>query len=324
MSARLSKLEALLSRLQRRSAEPRNPESQLTAKEALLPTATSASPTEPSAQARPSAVEASAAQSEPSSADDDTLLSLDSPSIMPPASDPEHFEMPELDEPMIDVVEETLDRDQVDVEIDSIDVDSMDFDDLPESGPVASTLDRDLDGQDEHPITPPPESTEEAISTPNLARNPPRATFDGPQSFTPPQSFVAPQSSDEPSVEKQPSATKSQPTMEQVGETVELEESDSPTSLELDEPITQGGVAPAQESVREASILPERNIESVRSPAETAQELERYRLGESANVQARVSQRPILSTNVVELVAASTDTSPKSFFELLDATLTLK
>lgn len=331
MSARLSKLEALLSRLQRRSAEPRNPESQLTAKEALLPTDTSASPTELSEQARPSTVEArpsaaeaSAAKSEQSSADDDTLLSLDSPSIMPPASAPDHFEMPELDEPMIDVVEETLDRDQVDVEIESIDVDSMDFDDLPESGPVASTLDRALDGQDEHPITPPPESTEEAISTPNLARTPPRATFDGPQSFTPPQSFVAPQSSDEPSVEKQPPATKLQPTMEQVGQTVALEESDSPTSLELDDPITQGGVAPAQESVREASILPERNIESVRSPAETAQELERYRLGESANVQARVSQRPVLSTNVVELVAASSDTSPKSFFELLDATLTLK
>lgn len=303
MSARLSKLEALLSRLQRRSAEPPAQESYVKAATLLASAETATIAHETPAKSNPIAAETAQAPS-----DDDTLLSLDSPSLIPPSMEVASFTAPELDEPMIDVGEETLDRDQVDVEIDSIEVDSLDFDEVPESGPVVSTMDRAFNAHDASPITPPPESTEEAISTPNAARSlSSHSSFEASQSFTPPQSFAAPL-----------------PTMEQVGETVDLDEDDSSSDLELDQPITHGGAAPAPTSTREASILPGSNIESVRSPAETAEELARYALGETAAVQARVSKRPVLSTNVVELVSSSKDFLPKSFVELLDSTLSLK
>ncbi len=118
------------------------------------------------------------------------------------------------------------------------------------------------------------------------------------------------------------------PTTEQLGQTVALEEG-SLEELELDEPLSE-----AEEPELDMSMSPEaEQLEAdlpaagggaydaaLASPPEARQELERVRLGQ---VQADVVARPLISTNVVDFVNASSREHPGSFLELLDQSLSL-
>lgn len=111
------------------------------------------------------------------------------------------------------------------------------------------------------------------------------------------------------------------PTLEQVGQTVELEEGEG-AQLELDEPAL-----PEQEAAAEGRLKAEIPASAPSTPAQlpddAREELERHRLGEEAPLHARTSLRPVLSTKVVDLLSAAKDFRPKSFAELLDASLGL-
>jgi len=169
MSLRIAKLEALLGRVQRRMSEPR-------AVDSVAPTQTfRPGPGPQDAVVTNDAVEAG-------SSDDDEPLSLDSPSIIPPSDEPDSLDGPEL------VASLSPERASAPV----VDLDEQ----VPESGPVVSTLEQALSQAAEGPITPPPESVEEPIVSP------PR-----------------------------PSRPFGTPTLEQLGETVDLEEGDVNSTL---------------------------------------------------------------------------------------------
>lgn len=168
----------------------------------------------------------------------------------------------------------------------------LDEPDMPISGPVSQrepTMDDAIDeAAYQPPVTPPPESGEE-LTRPQipLSRG---------------------------------------PTIEQLGETIALEEG-GPQTFELDEPtLDEPRLSEPPPSYKQAEIpasLPPAH-EDLTLPENAREELERVRLGESTPLQARVSSRPVLSTNVVDLVSSARDFAPKSFLDLLEASLKLK
>jgi hypothetical protein len=199
-------------------------------------------------------------------------------------------EIDELDEAV--PVDEIDELDEID-EIDDLDEVELDEPGQPESGQVAaSTMDDAIDAAEHQPpMTPPPESGE-GIASPQIP-------------------------------------AQGGPTMEQLGETISLEEGPS-QDFELDEPVLDEPDMEEPASHMEAEIAPPRVVpasvppEQIHVPENAREELERVRLGDSTPVEARVSTRPVISTNVVELVTSSRAFEPKSFLELVDSSLKLK
>jgi hypothetical protein len=223
-------------------------------------------------------------------------------SVPPPAAEKPRMAMavpplaiPDLDEPDFDV----------DVDVD------VEFEDepVPESGQVSNdTMERAMQAADDAaPLTPPPESGED-IARPQIPRN-------------------------------------AGPTMEQLGQTISLDES-GPQDFELDDPdfddndfdeereeatlqINRSDIdALKVQSTRsfeaDISSLKKKRTEELRSPEESRAELERLTLGEPTPIEARISKRPAVHAAAVELVSASRSFAPKTFVELLDASLSLK
>ena len=268
MTARRQVLENLLSRVQARAQEPRRghvlgPES-LTYEEPNG--SASGAPSETFAEAEPTALRqppedaAMELQTSASTADQDRApvsstsnpLVLDSPSIIPPEPDSMSFE--------------ELPREEASSEAGppSLPADSVEFDDVPESGPVSSPSgSRDFE-QTASPITPPPESVEEAVSTPVR-----RAS--------------------------------AQPTMEQLGQTVDLDEGEPSSTLELDEPTIEDEQAASLSSP--VSVEPEPNDAISTSEVGTV-------------------RRPSIKAPVVELRGTRTAVA-RSFADVLDSSLRL-
>jgi hypothetical protein len=100
--------------------------------------------------------------------------------------------------------------------------------------------------------------------------------------------------------------------MEQLGETIPLEEG-GPQDFELDEPTldeptlaepSPSEAPPGQMEAELPTSTPPAQEDLV-VPENAREELERVRLGDSTPLQARVSSRPVLSTNVVDLVSSA-------------------
>lgn len=161
----------------------------------------------------------------------------------------------------------------------------------PESGsgprPGASPMEQALsEAGEQPPMTPPPESGEEPA---------PRV----------------------------PGPAREGPTMEQLGETISLEEGPA-QQLEVDEPSLD-------EPQRVASSQMEAELpkgggaydEKLQPPPDAQKELERVRLGETADLKVPTTERPVLSTNVVDVVQAHYSVEPETFVQLLDQSLSL-
>ncbi len=124
------------------------------------------------------------------------------------------------------------------------------------------------------------------------------------------------------------------PTMSQLGETIHLEEGHS-QEFELDEPAldepyletsdlaVSGTDSTAATSDLEASLPLSQPSDSLAPPQGAREELENLRLGDATPIEAHISTRPVLSTNVVDLISSSRTFEPQSFLELLDASLSL-
>lgn len=204
-------------------------------------------------------------------------LPLDSPSIIPPSMEPDSLEVPELDAPLMDRVPDSVDVTEVELD-----------EEIPESGPVATPKGEELAPDSEQPITPPPESVEELVAP--AAR----------QHVSEP-AFVA-------RVEPQRS-----PTMEQLGQTVDLDEGDSKSTLELDEPGLE-------EATNEIVITP-----SVHAQIPAAAPSERYGAWSgAADAAPQLVQRAQLDATVVGITSQASPTPTSSFLELVDAALRLK
>ncbi len=178
MSAKIAKLEALLTRVHRRANEPRSRNS----------------------------VETNGETSEE--------LTLDSPSIIPPAG--ANPPLVELDEP------------------DELGPDSLELDDVPESGSVPSQAEIPSYQVEDAPLTPPPESIEEEIPT-------------------------------------QARPASAAPTMEQLGQTVDLDDGDAAPDLELDEPIIE--MPESIDPVEEPAMVTDLEPKAVRREPMTASPL---------------------------------------------------
>lgn len=244
----------------------------------------------------------------------DSEAAIETPRVEPPAA----VQAPQLDEPELDapvsaapeldapdlgvsamsapesvreeaITEELDELDEIDMDLDEVEIDDVDDieldEELPESGTASASIEDAMEAAEHQPpLTPPPESGE-GLTTPQIP-------------------------SDE------------GPTMEQLGETISLEEGRA-QSFELDEPSIEEAPASSHLEMQiPASVPPAADDLSV--PAEAREELDRHRLGDSTPVEARVSTRPVLSTNVVDLVSSSKSFEPASFLELLDASLKLK
>lgn len=274
MSARIAKLEALLTRIQERAAEPRP----LTA---VAAAATSAQAAEDEAEEE-SLDEPAVALSPVAEIDD-----LDD---LPLEESPAPSETQDLDEPQS--LDEIQDLDEIQ-ELDDVELDEPD---IPISGPVQAaepTIDDAIDAAaHQPPVTPPPESGE-GLAQPQIPAN------------------VG-------------------PTMEQLGQTIALEEG-GVQEFELDEPTLDetGGdeTARGQAPTSDRGVVlsqPPRSQEELTLPENAREELDRVRLGDTTPLEARVSSRPVISTNVVDLVSSAREFAPKSFLDLLDASLKLK
>jgi len=106
------------------------------------------------------------------------------------------------------------------------------------------------------------------------------------------------------------------PTMAQLGQTISLDEGVG-GPLELDEPPPP----PSRRGVDQPRVAA--YSEELPLPENAREELDRVRLGQSAEVGPTVHTRPVLSTNVVDFVSAVRSYQPESFLELLDASLRL-
>jgi len=114
------------------------------------------------------------------------------------------------------------------------------------------------------------------------------------------------------------------PTMEQLGQTVPLEEGPH-LALEVEKPQAKpiSDVPPSARGL-EAAIPSQRVVPTeLEAPPEARAELERFRLGQGQELQADAYPRPTISTNVVEFVKAQREFQPQSFAELLEASLRL-
>jgi hypothetical protein len=111
--------------------------------------------------------------------------------------------------------------------------------------------------------------------------------------------------------------------MEQLGNTSHLEESE-PTDFELDEVTRAAGRSKQEDKL--AADIPQaapQGMDDLVLPANAREELERVRLGQSVRMRPVVTDRPVISTNVVEFVSAARDFQPETFLQLLDASLSL-
>jgi hypothetical protein len=166
----------------------------------------------------------------------------------------------------------------------------LELDEPPESGSArvrgAQLLDRADDADDRPPMTPPPESGEEPAPKVSIPRDP-------------------------------------GPTMAQLGQTIALEEA-AGGALELDEPAPPPSVRGTDQL--SMSSLPAPGLgysEELPLPENAREELDRVRLGQSAEVGPTIHGRPVLSTNVVDFVSAVRSHEPETFLALLDASLSL-
>ncbi len=203
---------------------------------------------------------------------------------------------PEFDHAPASTTEMTPDSLENDVIVDDVEefdeIDDFEVDEhQPESGPVsAETMEQAMSAAEHQPpLTPPPESGE-GIASPQIPHH------DG-------------------------------PTMAQLGETISLDEG-SARDFELDAPDFDDSETHDAAAAGELEAdLPDSittSDEPLSVPENAREELDRVRLGDSTPIEARVSTRPVLSTNVVELVQSSRSFEPKTFLELLDASLSLK
>jgi hypothetical protein len=163
---------------------------------------------------------------------------------------------------------------------------------------------------------PPPESHSAPVVSASVAQAIDDAALIEPPPLTPP-----PESGEEPAGVAVPAH--GGPTMEQLGQTITLPEGPA-RDFELDEPVAALPEPEAQPSRFEAELPAGRRSEDeLELPPDAAAELERVRLGERVDVRAEVIGRPVISTNVVELLSAQTRFRPETFGELLDASLAL-
>jgi len=166
----------------------------------------------------------------------------------------------------------------------------LDLDEPPESGSArvrgSELLDSVGEADDRPPLTPPPESGEEPAAKVSIPRDP-------------------------------------GPTMAQLGQTIALEET-AGSALELDEPAAPQSVRGSDQLAM--SSLPPAGAaysEELPLPENAREELDRVRLGQSAEVGPTIHGRPVLSTNVVDFVSAVRSHEPETFLALLDASLGL-
>lgn len=172
-----------------------------------------------------------------------------------------------------------------------VELDEVELDEPPESGSsrVADPIGRAIAEEDDAaPLTPPPESGPEPAKAPSIPAH-------------------------------------GGPTMEQLGQTIQLEEGPEDGELEVDEPLEEEAVeAPPSHLEME---LPSTNVGTfdtrLSSPPEAQAELERVRLGQSAELSAHVVERPSISTNVVDFVGAHSAQVPETFLGWLDSSLEL-
>jgi hypothetical protein len=141
-------------------------------------------------------------------------------------------------------------------------------------------------------------------------------------SAVPPQAAVSLDSDVPPAFDGSPLV----PTIEQLGQTVSLEEGPD-MRLEVERAMARVSDSPSPPSARglEAAIpsRPSATAFDLPAPPEAREELERYRLGQSQEVVVDAYARPTISTNVVDLVTAQREFQPATFAELLDASLKL-
>jgi len=160
----------------------------------------------------------------------------------------------------------------------------LDLDEPPESGSAPVRSSMDELGEMDHPpLTPPPESGEEPAPKVSIPRDP-------------------------------------GPTMAQLGQTITLDEAPR-AELELDELAAP----PSRRGIDQLEMVPPIGTysEELPLPENAREELDRVRLGQSAEVGPTVHTRPVLSTNVVDFVSAVRSYQPETFLELLDASLRL-
>jgi hypothetical protein len=118
------------------------------------------------------------------------------------------------------------------------------------------------------------------------------------------------------------------PTLEQLGQTVSLEEGPR-VQLEVDRiqalARAAADVAPSSARALEAAIpsRPSATAFDLPAPPEAREELERYRLGQTQQVVVDAYARPTISTNVVDFVTAQREFQPTTFAELLESSLKL-
>ena len=178
-----------------------------------------------------------------------------------------------------------------DIDAEEIDLDGVDLDDdAPEShsSPRHSIDEAIASAEHAAPLTPPPESGAEPLAAPHIPAH-------------------------------------SGPTMEQLGETISLDEGPS-RDFELDEPLEPPVSAPISSGLLEAELprsVPASFTPDLQAPPEAAAELERVRIGATATIEPDVVVRPSISTNVVDFVGAQRSFAPSSFAELVDASLSL-
>lgn len=107
------------------------------------------------------------------------------------------------------------------------------------------------------------------------------------------------------------------PTMEQLGNTIQLDEAGA-TDFELDD-VTRSPWRSSGDDARESSPAEE----PATLPPGAREELDRVRLGQVREVRPVAIDRPVISTNVVDFVSAAREFEPETFLELLDSSLSL-
>jgi hypothetical protein len=113
--------------------------------------------------------------------------------------------------------------------------------------------------------------------------------------------------------------------MEQLGQTISLDEGGS-QDFELDEPDFDDDFDEPEEPTAQIdkSDIDALKVRSSSSPEADVVGLRKERAGEATPIEAQVSKRPAVDASAVALINASRSFTPKSFLELLDASLSLK
>lgn len=322
---RLNQLEQLLARVQARAVEPRALEVSLAEPSAVEE--------EPASRPVLELIEQEGEPEGPLIEFDEPALELASPAAPETLDAPDSFEevtpsstssiralsSPPASSLAEEELEEIEDLDDVE-EIDELDAAAFEAEAESEAGPLEDTAEEEVapeshsspravslerafaDSEEEAPLTPPPQSGAELSAGPQF----------------PPQE---------------------RPTLEQLGETISLEEGPS-RDFELDEPLTDPDSPPSSAELEEPVAPSSRHsdlssleadlpasqslgFDSLQAPPEARAELERIRLGETGVLEAHVVSRPQLSTNVVDFVSVHRSFQPETFAELVDASLEL-